>query len=214
MLAASSGWRQGAVASALAFFGVVLGAVAGILIAPHVLSYVESDRMRVLIGRAAHRRVGDHGEIAGMALGRAARGGLRHPATRTVDSFVGAGLQAMAVLVAAWLLAVPLTTSGQPEDRRGGARVQVLAGVDALAPQWMRQLPSEFSAPLDTSGLPDVIGPFGRTPIATVGPPDPSVLSSPVAAALTSRACCASAGSHRVVSGPSRARVSSWRRIG
>ena len=41
LLAASSGWRQGAVASAMAFLGVVLGAVAGILIAPHVLDYVD-----------------------------------------------------------------------------------------------------------------------------------------------------------------------------
>ena len=184
LLAASSGWRQGAVASALAFFGVVLGAVAGILIAPHILSHVESDRMRVLIGVLLIVGLVIIGEIAGMVLGRAARGGLRHPATRTVDSFVGAGLQAMAVLVAAWLLAVPLTTSGQPEIAAAVRGSKVLAGVDALAPQWMRQLPGEFSALLDTSGLPDVIGPFGRTPIATVGPPDPSVLSSPVAASL------------------------------
>ncbi|MDX5452903.1 MAG: acid resistance serine protease MarP, partial [Rhodococcus sp. (in: high G+C Gram-positive bacteria)] len=42
-------------------------------------------------------------------------------------------------------------------------------------------VPKEFSALLDTSGLPDVIGPFGRTPVAEVEPPDPSVLASPVA---------------------------------
>lgn len=48
LLAASSGWRQGAVASALAFLGVVLGAVAGILIAPHILIHIGEGRSRVL----------------------------------------------------------------------------------------------------------------------------------------------------------------------
>lgn len=43
LIAASSGWRQGAVASVLAFVGVLLGAVAGILIAPHVLVHVDED---------------------------------------------------------------------------------------------------------------------------------------------------------------------------
>ncbi|NED60944.1 serine protease, partial [Streptomyces sp. SID10244] len=38
VLAAASGYRQGAVASALAFLGVILGAVAGILLAPHIIS--------------------------------------------------------------------------------------------------------------------------------------------------------------------------------
>ncbi len=40
LIAATSGWRQGAVASALAFVGVILGAVAGILLAPHLLVHV------------------------------------------------------------------------------------------------------------------------------------------------------------------------------
>jgi S1-C subfamily serine protease len=62
----------------------------------------------------------------------------------------------------------------------------VLETVDNIAPAWMRQLPTEFTALLDTSGLPDVIGPFGRTPITTVDPPDASVLESPVASSLQS----------------------------
>ena len=45
-------------------------------------------------------------------------------------------------------------------------------------------IPTEFSALLDTSGLPDVIGPFGRTPITDVEAPDASVLASPLAAQL------------------------------
>lgn len=184
LLAASSGMRQGAVSSALAFLGVVLGAVAGILIAPHVLIHVDEGRARILVGIALIVVLVIVGEVAGMVLGRAARGGMRSPAARMVDSLVGAGLQATAVLVAAWLLAIPLTSSSQPEVAAAVRDSRVLGTVDEFAPAWLRQVPTEFSALLDTSGLPEVIGPFGRTPITTVEPPDPSVLASPVARQL------------------------------
>ncbi|MCX5043156.1 MarP family serine protease [Aldersonia sp. NBC_00410] len=184
VLAAMSGWRQGAVASAIAFFGVLLGAVAGILIAPHVLVHMEGGRARVLAGVLLIVALVVVGEIAGMVLGRALRSGIRNPAARSMDSTIGALLQAVAVLVAAWLLAIPLTTSSQPLVASSVRGSKVLATVDDLAPEWMRELPKEFSALLDTSGLPDVIGPFGHTPVASVGPPDPSVLQSPTAQAL------------------------------
>ncbi|PPJ07624.1 MarP family serine protease [Nocardia cyriacigeorgica] len=184
LLAASSGWRQGAVASALAFLGVVLGAVAGILIAPHILIHIGEGRSRVLAGVLLIVVLVIVGEVAGMVLGRAARGGMRHTFTRTVDSVVGAVLQAVAVLVTAWLLALPLATSSQPAIATAINGSRVLADVNDVAPNWLRKLPNEFSKLLNTSGLPDVIGPFGRAPIAAVEPPDPSVLSSPVAARL------------------------------
>lgn len=50
LIAATSGWRQGAVASALAFVGVILGAVAGILLAPHLLVHVTEGKLRILAG--------------------------------------------------------------------------------------------------------------------------------------------------------------------
>lgn len=181
VLAASSGWRQGAVASALAFTGVVLGAVAGILIAPHVLQHVDEGRSRVLVGVLLIVTLVIIGEVAGMVLGRAARSSMRNPVARTVDSTVGAALQLVAVLVAAWLLAVPLTASSQPQVAAAVRGSNVLSKVDEVAPDWMRGLPNEFRSFLDTSGLPDVIPRFRRTPITSVEPPDASVLSSPVA---------------------------------
>lgn len=186
VLAATSGWRHGAVASALAFLGVILGAVAGILIAPHVLVHVEDGRTRVLVGILLIVGLVIIGEVAGMVLGRAARGSMHSPAARSVDSVIGAGLQCAAVLVAAWLLAIPLTASSQPAVATAVRGSKVLTQVDEVAPSWMRRLPSDFSALLDTSGLPDVIGPFGRTPIAVVDPPDPAIAQSPLAARLQS----------------------------
>ncbi|GGK60729.1 MarP family serine protease [Nocardia camponoti] len=184
LVAASTGWRQGAVASALAFFGVALGAVAGILIAPHILKHLSEGRSRVLGGILLIVLLVIVGEVAGMVLGRAARGGMRHPIARNIDSVIGAVLQAATVLVAAWLLALPLATASQPNVAAAINGSRVLADVNSIAPVWLRQLPNEFSKLLNTSGLPDVIGPFGRAPIVAVEPPDPSVLASPVAASL------------------------------
>ncbi|MFI5781400.1 MarP family serine protease [Nocardia sp. NPDC051570] len=181
LLAASSGWRQGAVASALAFLGVVLGAVAGILIAPHILIHISEGRKRVLVGVVLIVALVIVGEVAGMVLGRAARSGMRHPFARSADSVVGAALQCVAVLVTAWLLALPLASSSQPSIAAAVNGSRVLTDVNQVAPNWLRRVPNEFSKLLNTSGLPDVIGPFGRAPIAAVEPPDPTVLQSPVA---------------------------------
>ncbi|MEV6772615.1 MarP family serine protease [Nocardia sp. NPDC051030] len=187
LLAATSGWRQGAVASALAFLGVVLGAVAGILIAPHILVHLSEGRSRVIVGVLLIVVLVIVGEVAGMVLGRAARSGMRDPFTRSVDSVVGAGLQAVAVLATAWLLALPLTNSSQPGIAAAVKNSQVLINVDHVAPDWLRRIPNEFSNLLNTSGLPDVIGPFGRVPIAAVEPPDGGVLQLPVAQSLQSK---------------------------
>ena len=181
VLAAISGWRQGAIASALAFVGVVLGAVAGILIAPHVLVHVGEGRGRLLVGVVLIVTLVIIGEVAGMVLGRAVRSGMHSPVTRGVDSTIGAILQAVAVLVAVWLLAVPLTSSAQPAVAAAVRGSDVLAKIYDVAPVWMQDLPTDFAALLNTSGLPDVIGPFTRTPITNVDPPDASVLASPVA---------------------------------
>ncbi|RLP29703.1 MarP family serine protease [Nocardia seriolae] len=186
LLAATSGWRQGAVASALAFLGVILGAVAGILIAPHILKHLSEGRTRVLVGVLLIVALVIVGEVAGMVLGRAARGGMRDPFTRSVDSVVGAGLQAVAVLATAWLLALPLTNSSQPGIATAVSNSQVLRNVDHVAPDWLRRVPTDFSNLLNTSGLPDVIGPFGHVPITAVEPPDAGVLQLPVAQQLQS----------------------------
>ncbi|MCK5755062.1 MAG: MarP family serine protease, partial [Mycobacterium sp.] len=182
LLAAASGFRQGAVASALAFLGVVLGAVAGILLAPHVISNFEDRTTRLLVGVVLLVGLIIIGEVSGMILGRVARSGIRSRGVRRVDSVIGSMLQVVAVLIAAWLLAIPLSSSAETQVSTAVRGSKVLTGVDALAPQWLRDLPKDFSALLDNSGLPQVIGPFGRTPVAEVGPPDPTVLQLPAVA--------------------------------
>ncbi len=177
-VAAVSGWRSGALGSLLSFVGVVLGAVAGVLLAPHLVKHVDGARTQLFLTLFLILALVVVGEIAGVVLGRAVRGAIRHGTLRTVDSVTGVVLQLVAVLVAAWLLATPLTSSDQPNLAAAVRGSKVLAQVDEVAPNWLRSVPNRISALLDNSGLPDVLKPFGRTPVAPVDAPDATLSSN------------------------------------
>lgn len=179
LLAGMSGYRQGAVASALAFFGVVLGAVAGILLAPIIMERVDDQRLRLLIGILLIILLVVIGEVAGMVLGRAVRSSIHSPGLRRVDSWVGSALQVVAIVIAAWLLAFPLRSSDQLQIASAVDNSRIIQTVDRVAPQWVRDLPNEFTDLVESSGLKEVIGPFGQTSVATVDAPDPTLVDQP-----------------------------------
>jgi S1-C subfamily serine protease len=123
------------------------------------------------------------GEIAGVVLGRAVRGAIRNRTLRTFDSVIGVGLQLVAVLVAAWLLGSLLTSVDQPNLAAAVRGSRVLAQVDEVAPSWLKSVPNRLKALLNTSGLPDVLPQFGRTPIVDVDAPDAALATDAVVAA-------------------------------
>src|SRR5215208_3154113 len=148
-VAAISGWRSGALGSLLSFVGVVLGVVAGVLLAPHVVNHLSGARTKLFVALFLILALVVIGEIAGVVLGRAARGAIRNRALRTFDSVIGVGLQLIAVV-----------------------------------PSWLKSVPARLKAGLiDSSGLPEVLQPFSRTPIVPVDPPDASLANDAVVAA-------------------------------
>lgn len=176
-VAAVSGWRSGALGSLLSFIGVVLGAVAGVLLAPHLVGNIDGPRTKLFATLFLILALVVIGEIAGVVLGRAVRGAMRNRGLRTIDSIIGAALQLLTVLVAAWLLATPLTS--QPTLAGAVRGSKVLSEVDALAPEWLKKVPARLAGLLDTSGLPAVLEPFSRTPIVAVDAPDAALTASP-----------------------------------
>jgi S1-C subfamily serine protease len=182
-IAAISGWRSGALGSLLSFVGVVLGAVAGVLLAPHVVANIDGPRTKLFVTLFLILALVVIGEIAGVVLGRAVRGAIRNPGLRAVDSTIGVALQIVAVLVAAWMLTYPLQSSDQPDLAAAVRGSTLLKEVDDVAPNWLRSVPTRLSALLDTSGLPDVLQPFGRTPIVAVDAPDAALAADPVVTA-------------------------------
>jgi S1-C subfamily serine protease len=182
LIAAVSGWRSGALGSLLSFVGVVLGAIAGVMLAPHLVGHLSSPRAKLFAALFLILALVVIGEVAGVVLGRAVRGSIRSGPVRVIDSVIGVALQLVVVLVAAWLLASPLTSSDQPSLAAAVRGSKVVSEVDKFAPDWLRAVPKRMSALLSNSGLPDVLEPFGRTPIANVDPPDASLADSLVVA--------------------------------
>jgi S1-C subfamily serine protease len=181
-VAAISGWRSGALGSLLSFLGVVLGAVAGVLLAPHVISHLDGPRAKLFVTLFLILALVVIGELAGVVLGRAVRGAIRNRTMRTFDSLIGVGLQLVAVLVAAWMLGSLLQSSDQPKLVTAVRGSQVWTQVDGVAPTWLRSVPTRLSALLDTPGLPDMLLPFGKTPIP-VEAPDAALAGDAVVAA-------------------------------
>lgn len=182
VVAAISGWRSGALGSLLSFIGVVLGFVAGILLAPHVVAHIDGPRTKLFVTLFLILALVVIGEIAGVVLGRAVRGAIRNPMLRSFDSVIGVGLQVVAVLVAAWLLGTVLTLSDQPKMVAAVQGSKVWTEVDGVAPDWLRSAPTRLRALLNTSGLPDMLVPLDR-PITAVDAPDAALAGDPVVAA-------------------------------
>jgi S1-C subfamily serine protease len=111
------------------------------------------------------------------------RGALRNPGLRVIDSVIGVALQLVAVVVAAWMLASPLQSSNQPNLAAAVRGSKVLAQVEEIAPSWLKSVPTRLRALVDTSGLPDVLEPFDRTPIIAVDAPDAALANDAVVAA-------------------------------
>ncbi|MGC4933448.1 MarP family serine protease [Gordonia sp. DT30] len=178
VIAAISGFRQGAVASALAVLGVLLGAFAGILLVPHVISHIDDSSMQLVAAVGVLIGLVVVGEIAGMILGHAARGGIRSPELRAVDSGVGLVLQAVAALIAMWLVGTLLANSHSPALTKAIDDSTVLGAVDGAAPNWLAAKPAdEFRRLLEHSRLDGVIPSTTPGPVA---PPDPALLNLPV----------------------------------
>jgi S1-C subfamily serine protease len=182
-IAAISGWRSGAIGSLLSFVGVLLGAIAGVLLAPHLVAHIAAPRAKLFAALFLILALVVVGEVAGVVLGRAVRGAIHSNSVRFFDSLIGVAVQLVVVLVAAWLLATPLTSSaGQPNLAAAVRGSRVLGQVNDYAPEWLKTVPKRLSSLLDTSGLPQVLEPFSRTPVVAVAAPDSALANNPVVA--------------------------------
>lgn len=178
LIAAISGWRSGALGSLMSFVGVVLGAIAGVMLAPHIVSHVHSPRGKLFAALFLILALVVIGEVAGVVLGRAVRGSIRSGPVRVMDSIVGVVLQLVVVLVAAWLLGSPLTSSNQQNLAAAARGSKVITEVDKYAPDWLRSVPKRMSALLNTSGLHEALDPLGGAPVQPVDAPDPTLAES------------------------------------
>ncbi|MBO0848954.1 MAG: MarP family serine protease [Pseudonocardia sp.] len=182
VLAGVSGWRHGLAVALLSFVGVLGGAVIGVRLAPLLAQNVENPTGRVMISIGVVVLLVAIGETTGVFFGRRIRDRITGEHSLRIDSTLGSVLQALTVILAAWLVALPLASASFPALASGIRGSKVLAGVDSVVGEVLpsaRQLPSELRALLDSSGFPDVLSPFAQTPITEVGPPNVALANSP-----------------------------------
>jgi S1-C subfamily serine protease len=165
----------------LSFVGVLGGAIIGVRLAPLVAQHVQAPSARVMVSIGVVVLLVAIGETIGVFVGRHIRDRITGEHSLRVDSALGALLQALTVVLAAWLVALPLASANFPGLAAGIRGSKVLAAVDSAIGSSVpsaRRLPSELRALLDSSGFPDVLTPFAQTPITVVGPPDPTLVNS------------------------------------
>jgi S1-C subfamily serine protease len=170
-IAAFLGLRKGLVGSAFSLVGIVVGAVLGARLAPHLLSGGDESPYTPVVGLAGAVIGAVMLETIGTLAGHAVRRSLRVvPPLRALDSLGGLMLGAAAGLAVVWVLgAVALHLPGQTDLRRGAQRSQVLQQLNAIVP------PDRLMEAIQrVDPFPAIVG-----PAAPVEPPDPRLLRQP-----------------------------------
>lgn len=179
LIAAVSGWRHGLAVAALSFVGVLGGAIIGVRLAPVLASGIENPTVRIVLSIAVVVLLVALGEATGVFFGRRIRDRITGERVLAVDSTLGSILQAVTVVLAAWLVALPLASASFPGLAAGVRGSEVLRAVDGVMPAGAKQLPDELRRLLDDSDFPNVLSPFAETPITEIGPPDATLVRSP-----------------------------------
>jgi S1-C subfamily serine protease len=166
------------VGSALSAAGLVVGAILGARIAPHLLPGGEESPYTPLVGLAGAAIGAITLETVGTLVGQSIRASLRLPPLRTIDSAGGLALGAATGLALAWVLgAVALHLPGQTELRHSVQASAVLQRLNRIVP------PARLMDAIQrVDPFPSIAG-----PLAPVDAPDPAVARRPgVRAALPS----------------------------
>jgi uncharacterized membrane protein required for colicin V production len=169
-LSAVVGYRKGLISSALSVAGIVIGAVLGARLAPHLLAEGAESPYTPLVGLAGAAVGAVLLETLGTVAGNVLRSRVGVGAARTFDSTGGLVLGAAAGVAVVWVLgSVALQLPGRPGLRQSVQRSILLQHLNDVVPpaRLMRAL-----ARVDP--FPTITGPD-----APVAAPDARVLADP-----------------------------------
>jgi S1-C subfamily serine protease len=175
-----SGFRNGAVVGALSFIGFFGGAAIGAQLAKPLGDRVADGSAQVPVAIVCVLVVAMAGQLLAVWIGSRIRAHVSSRPLRKVDSVVGAILSVMAVLLVAWMIAVPVASSPFPTLAGQVRRSMVIRSVDDALPDRVRQLYSSLRLFIDRSGFPEVLGALQPTRIVDVAPTDPTLQNSPI----------------------------------
>ncbi|MEU8047075.1 MarP family serine protease [Micromonospora echinofusca] len=177
---AISGYRQGFVIGVLSFSGFFLGALVGLQLGPLLARQFVDSGTRVLVSLVAIFGLAVVGQALAGWLGSHLRKTITSDAGKRVDDVGGAFVSLFAVLLVAWLVAVPLGSSSLPWLASSVRNSALLTVVDRVLPDEAQQLSTALRDTVDTNGFPDVFGDLAPTRARQVSPPDPALAGSQV----------------------------------
>ncbi|SDO89159.1 Colicin V production protein [Nakamurella panacisegetis] len=178
--AAWSGYRRGFINASIGLIGAIGGAVIGIKIAPVLMSHISDSAAKVAAGVACVVLGIGIGEIAGAALGRALSERVTWRPAMALDRGLGLVGNTLAVLVVAWMIALPLGSVPFPWLASAVRSSAVLGAVDKVMPDGARNISTRMRQLFDESGFPAILDPLTPTPDVQVGVPDSTLGSSAV----------------------------------
>jgi S1-C subfamily serine protease len=180
LLFAISGYRQGFVIGALSFAGFFGGALIGLQLGPLLAQQFADDAVRVVVSLIAIFGLAVLGQALAGWLGTHLRHAITSHTGRKLDDAGGAVVSVLAVLVVAWLVAVPLGSSSMPWLASSVRNSALLDGVNRVMPQQAQALSEALRQTVDTRGFPEVFGNLAPTRAREVSPPDPALAGSRV----------------------------------
>ena len=187
VLAGIAGWRHGLAVSLLSFLGVLAGALLGVRLAPALAGNIVTPVARVMVSITVVVLLVAAGEAGGVYLGRLVRDRFPGGRARSADSGLGAFVQAFTVVLATWLVALPLASASLAGLSRGVRDSRLLGAMDVLVGASVpsaHELPGRLRAMLTSSGLSSDTRRRARA-AAAVGAPDQALAARPAVRAAS-----------------------------
>lgn len=184
VVAGYTGYRRGFTLQAFGFGGLLIGLVAGVLIAPLLAGSMNSPAARAGVVALVVLAVAAVGNAAGWFVGMRARTKATSRFGQA-DAVAGSAVAVVASVLAIWFLALNLVNGPFPalsEEIRGSA---VVRGLDAALPE-PPSLLAQARRLFNRFGFPDVFSGIPPLPAEPVDPPSQAQARAAVDAAASS----------------------------
>jgi S1-C subfamily serine protease len=175
---ALNGYRQGFLIGALSFVGFFGGALVGLQIAPLIVEHLDSPLSRIIVSLLAVFGLALLGQSIAAWAGAQLRQTITSERARRFDDVGGVGVSVIALLLVAWMVAGPLSSSPIPSVARSVTNSAILGAVDAVMPDQARILYNGLQDAIDNGDFPRVFDDLTPTRARQVEPPDPALAGS------------------------------------
>jgi S1-C subfamily serine protease len=166
VLSALNGYRRGAALQLTAYAGLLLGLVAGALLAPVAAGFVKSPLAQAGVALAVLLVMAGIGDAVGWLVGSRFWVIAKQSVLRTFDSVAGSIVAVLAVLLIVWFIGLNLANGPVPELSRQIRRSSIVRAIDQTMPRPPSLLASVRQF-LNRFGFPEI---FADLPPAPAGP--------------------------------------------